>query len=70
MTKKFVFRARVDEFHQKKLNTLMEATGYSNQSELLRALVESASLISHPSLNVTLNANSDAIRQDAVAAAA
>ena len=56
MTKKFVFRARVDERHQEKIERLLTATGY-NPSQLLRSLVEQAEFTLP--LNVSLTRNSD-----------
>jgi hypothetical protein len=41
MRKRFVFRARVDERHQQKIDAMQKATGFT-ASELLRSLVESA----------------------------
>lgn len=68
MTKQFVFRARIDERHQRKIESLRAATGYS-QSELLRSLVEQAPAIT--TSNVPMKRSSDVhIRQDSHVAAA
>ena len=56
MTKRFVFRARIDERHQRKIESLQAATGYS-QSELLRSLVEQAPAIT--AHNVPIKRNND-----------
>jgi hypothetical protein len=60
MTKNFVFRARVDNHHQKKIRLMLDATGYK-PSELLRALVEQAEVTTQPSIRFInpVNANSD-----------
>jgi len=39
MRKNFVFRARVDDRHQAKIDAMQKATGWTT-SELLRSLVE------------------------------
>lgn len=56
MPKRFVFRARVDESHQRKIESLQAATGYS-QSQLLRSLVEQAQ--ASATSNVPMKRNSD-----------
>ncbi len=58
MTKQFVFRARVDASHRQKIENLLVATGCT-MSELLRTLIERAEVEQHPTINVSLNANSD-----------
>ena len=69
MRKEFVFRARVDDRHQAKIDAMQKATGWTT-SELLRALVESAEPQTIVRSTPT-KSNSDVnIRQDSHAAAA
>ena len=55
--KSFVFRARVDEIHQQKIDAMQQATGFTT-SQLLRALVENAEV--QPTIKtMPTKANSD-----------